>query len=410
MRMPIIGVAPPTVLLSCSSRSGMLLERPAAGVMSVVTSRGPGGVVVRRLAYQRWCSRRTRYRRHANRHGLRCGEPSFQVAVLAAVTSVAALVLPVLVAVPLNRAHVALEESHARTRELIELAPDGIFLLDLEGRYTDVNGAGCRMLGYARDEIIGKTIIESVPPEEVERVWQAREALLEGETHVAEWHARRKDGSYLPVEVSARILAGGRWQGFVRDISERTRVREQLREAQERLELALEGADLATWDWNVVSGQVVFNGTLGRDARFLSRRGPRPRRYMDRGRPPGGLAGGREAAGRMPPGRVPGYEAECASGPNPASGSGSTIAERCSPATNGRAHPHGGDRGRRHRPQERPRRRFASRRRSLPGSSRCPRTPSSRSTRIDGSRCSTERPNRCSGIRRRRRSASRSTR
>ena len=126
------------------------------------------------------------------------------------------------------------------------------------------------MLGYARDEIIGKTIVDLIPPEEVERLWQAREALLEGETHVAEWHARRKDGSYLPVEVSARILADGRWQGFVRDISERTRVREQLREAQERLELALEGADLATWDWNVASGQVVFN------ARWAEMRGFQP--------------------------------------------------------------------------------------------------------------------------------------
>src|SRR4029079_8504858 len=161
--------------------------------------------------------------------------PSFQVAVLAAVTSVVALVLPVLVALPLNRARIALEESHARTRDLVELAPDGIFLVDLEGRYIDVNSAACRMLGYARDEIIGKTIVDLIPPEEVERLWQSKAAMLKGETHVAEWHARRNDGSYLPIEISARILADGRWQGFARDISERTRAREELRKTQERL-------------------------------------------------------------------------------------------------------------------------------------------------------------------------------
>ena len=215
-RMPMIGVAPPTVVALLLISVGMLLERPAAGVMSVVTSRGPGGVVVRRLAIPALVLPPLlgiAVTRIATAFG--AGEPSFQVAVLAAVTSVVALVLPVLVAVPLNRAHVALEESHARTRELVELAPDGIFLLDLEGRYTDVNGAGCRMLGYARDEIIGKTIVDLIPPEEVERLWQAREALLAGETHVAEWHVRRKDGSYLPVEVSSpdsrgRTLAGVR--------------------------------------------------------------------------------------------------------------------------------------------------------------------------------------------------------
>src|SRR6476659_2868208 len=49
MRVPMIGVAPATVVALLLISAGMLLERPAAGVMSVVTSRGPGGVVVRRL-------------------------------------------------------------------------------------------------------------------------------------------------------------------------------------------------------------------------------------------------------------------------------------------------------------------------------------------------------------------------
>jgi PAS domain S-box-containing protein len=260
VRMPMIGVAPPTAVALLLISVGMLLERPAAGVMSVVTSRGPGGVVVRRLTIPALVLPPLlgiAVTRIATAFG--AGAASFQVAVLAAVISVVALVVPVVVALPLNRAHVALEESQARMRDLVELAPDGIFLVDLEGRYLDVNGAGCRMLGYARDEIIGKTIVDLIPPEDVERLWQTREALLKGGTHVAEWRIRCKDGSYLPVEISSAILADGRWQGFVRDISERTRAREELREAQERLEQALEGGELATWDWNVVSGQVVFN-------------------------------------------------------------------------------------------------------------------------------------------------------
>jgi PAS domain-containing protein len=41
--------------------------------------------------------------------------------------------------------------------------------------------------------------------------------------------------------------------------TERTRAEAQLRVSQERLDLALRGADLAAWDWNVKSGEVVFN-------------------------------------------------------------------------------------------------------------------------------------------------------
>jgi signal transduction histidine kinase len=52
--------------------------------------------------------------------------------------------------------------------------------------------------------------------------------LQTGETQVAEWTVRRKDGTLVPVEVSAKILGDGRWQAFVRDITERKR-NEQLR-------------------------------------------------------------------------------------------------------------------------------------------------------------------------------------
>ena len=54
-----------------------------------------------------------------------------------------------------------------RTSSLVEQAPDGIVVADLHGRYTDVNDAGCRLRGFAREEIIGKTIADFIPPEDV---------------------------------------------------------------------------------------------------------------------------------------------------------------------------------------------------------------------------------------------------
>ena len=144
------------------------------------------------------------------------------------------------------------------------------FVADLDGRYTDVNEAGCHMLGYTREEIVGKTIIDLLPPGDVGRLWQEKEDLIGGAIRLSEWRLRRKDGSHVPVEVSARILPDGRWQAFVRDISERRQREEQLRQTQERLDLALRGADLALWDWNVASGEMVFN------QRWAEMRGYRP--------------------------------------------------------------------------------------------------------------------------------------
>ena len=133
----------------------------------------------------------------------------------------------------------AIVEELTRLRELIALAPVGIFLADLDGRYTDVNEAGCRMLGYAREEIVGKTIVDLIPEGDVPRLAESKEALLDGQVHVAEWQLRRKDGTYVPVEVSAKIFADGRWQGFVRDLTDRKRTEAELA-AKNR---ALEDAD-----------------------------------------------------------------------------------------------------------------------------------------------------------------------
>ena len=115
-----------------------------------------------------------------------------------------------------------------RVRETIELAPDAYFLANLDARFTDVNQAACRLLGYERDELIGKTIFDVIPPEDVARL-EAVKAELLAPTRCTRPNGRlkRKDGTLVPVEVSANILPDGRWQAFIRDISERRRIEDE---------------------------------------------------------------------------------------------------------------------------------------------------------------------------------------
>ena len=138
-----------------------------------------------------------------------------------------------------------LRRSEERLRELVEQASDGIFVADLDGRYTEVNRAGARMLGCSREEIVGKTILDLIPPAEADRLWKEKEQLLKGGIVVSEWTLRRKDGTPLPVEVSAKILPGGQWQGFVRDITERKQAEAQLRQAAIVFESTNEGIMIA---------------------------------------------------------------------------------------------------------------------------------------------------------------------
>ncbi len=267
----ITGVSMPTAVGLLLISAGLLLERPGYGVMRVVTSSGPGGTLLRRLAIPALLAPAL-LGPMVTRFLLAVGVQDYPVIVATVSIALTAVTLILLTAtaMPLNRAHDVLEASRARIRELLEQAPDGIFIADREGRHTDVNAAGCNMLGFSREEIVGMTVADLIVPEDVARLESHKQKLLEGATVVSEWRLRRKDGSYLSVEVSARILADGRWQGFVRDISERKRAQEQLRQSQERIELALRGADLAAWDWNVRTGEVVFN------SRWAEMRGFRP--------------------------------------------------------------------------------------------------------------------------------------
>ncbi|MDC0742524.1 PAS domain S-box protein [Polyangium mundeleinium] len=128
----------------------------------------------------------------------------------------------------------ALRRSEQRYRDLVELAADGIFVVDAAGRCIDVNGAGCGMLGLSRDELVGTALLDRIAPDAASRFQAAMRRLAEpGTVDVAEWDLQKKDGTYLPVEISAKSSPDGRLLSFVRDISERKRA-ERAREVAER--------------------------------------------------------------------------------------------------------------------------------------------------------------------------------
>lgn len=234
---PAIGVALPTAIALLLIAIGMLLRQPSTGKMRFATSRGPGGILVRRLGIVAILGPPL-LGVIAHRAIALAGfvDVPLTFAALTVVGVPVALSLIVLTARRIDEVHDALEESRQQARALIEGSADGIFVADLDGRYIDVNAVGCQMLDRPREDIIGKTIVDLIPPEEVGRLADARSRLLEGATQTAEWHLKRKDGTFLPVEVSAKILADGRWQGVARDITRRKAAEEAARRSEARLE------------------------------------------------------------------------------------------------------------------------------------------------------------------------------
>ena len=151
-------------------------------------------------------------------------------------------------------ADIALRASEARYRLLVEQAVDGIFVSDAEGRYLDVNGAGERMLGYSRAEILALNIRDVILPEDAGRLPGEIARFADGAVATSEWHFRRKDGSVFLGEVRGRQLPNGQLQAMLRDISERRTMEEALR--QER---ALLGSVTGSTDVMLVYLDPQFN-------------------------------------------------------------------------------------------------------------------------------------------------------
>lgn len=237
-RAPIIGLSVPTALSLGSISIGLLVSRPDAGLMRVFTSAGPGGVMFRRMIIPVVIAPIVLgliVTRLLLANGV--SDVAIVAALVVVTTSFVALALVPITAVALDRAHQVLEQERAWIADLVEQASDGIFIADRSGTYAHVNSAGCSMVGRTRDEIIGKPITQLFPSEDHARLTDSRKRLLAGGTvEVSEWRLVQSNGSFLPVEVSAKILRDGRWQAFVRDITRRKEAEDAARRAHDRVE------------------------------------------------------------------------------------------------------------------------------------------------------------------------------
>ena len=131
----------------------------------------------------------------------------------------------------------ALRESEERYRTLVEASMDAIYLESLEGEVLDCNEAACEMLGYRKDELIGKSINDLLPEDKLYLLPEILDNLmLDGESFI-EGENLRKDGSIVPVETRARVIdtpAGKRVVVYVRDISRRKQSEKELIESEKR--------------------------------------------------------------------------------------------------------------------------------------------------------------------------------
>ena len=167
-----------------------------------------------------------------------------------------------------KKAEDALQASEEYYRNLVEISPDAILHVAIDGKILHCNYRTCIALGYTtRDEIIGRNAFDLIAPEDARRGRDNFRKTMEiGTQRFNQYTFVRKDGTRIPVEASSTSIVGddGRPTGLIvvgRDISERKRAEEDLKTSEKRFRDIADNAQ--EWIWEVdTEGRYTYSSQM----------------------------------------------------------------------------------------------------------------------------------------------------
>ncbi len=199
-----------------------------------------------------------------------------------------------------KRAQEALAESRKKYRGLVEKVNDWVWEIDADGVYTYSSPRALDLLGYAPEEIVGRTPFDLMPSAEAQRVWNAFQPIwLERKPlERLENTLVRKDGRLVTVETSGMpvFAEDGAFLGYTgvdRDVTERKWAEEQLRRSEQDLNRAQAVAQTGSWRLDVRRNELLWSrethrmfgipeGTPMTYETFLAAVPPADQEYVDR--------------------------------------------------------------------------------------------------------------------------------
>jgi PAS domain S-box-containing protein len=179
----------------------------------------------------------------------------------------------------------ALRASEERYRSILDSIEDVYYEVDLAGNFVMFSQSLERMYGYSRDELMGMNYRAYIQEEYIDEVFETfNRVYTTGEpASGSDWETVTKDGSTIHLEASISLIRDARgeptgFRGIIRDITERHRAEQALKESEERYRLLAEEAhdviwsvDLQTMRFTQISPSVerllglTVPGALGRD-------------------------------------------------------------------------------------------------------------------------------------------------
>lgn len=161
----------------------------------------------------------------------------------------------------------ALRHSQQLTAAILDNSPVGIaFTKQSEAGVAFANSRMAELFGMSADEYLA-TPIEDFYPDPAD--YEAIVGKLRGEVAVngEEVRQRRKDGTEFWASISlvpTKFSGEFGWIAVIQDITKRRDAENDLKEAKQRLDLALEGSEYGLWDWDIPTGTLYFDAQWAR--------------------------------------------------------------------------------------------------------------------------------------------------
>ncbi|NOZ45330.1 MAG: PAS domain S-box protein [Chlorobi bacterium] len=153
-------------------------------------------------------------------------------------------------------------ESELHYRTIINQAGDAMFIFDLKGKIVDVNEAAIVSTGYSHDELVGMHVYDVDDKNEKSNSIQIWDNMILGKPITIRTYHKHKNNSTFPVEIRIvkTILSGKEVViGFARDISDRIRIENAIKEKQNKLVKAQEVAKMGFLDWNMLTNKIFLS-------------------------------------------------------------------------------------------------------------------------------------------------------
>ncbi len=144
----------------------------------------------------------------------------------------------------------------------IQKAAMSVFWIKSNATFFEMSEAAHNTLGYTKAELMRLSVGDINPEYNIETWPKHWEELKKNKTIEFITKQKKKDGTELLVEIKANFIQFGDIElncAFVIDISERSKIEQELKESEQRFNIAIAGSSDGIWDWNVKTNSIYFS-------------------------------------------------------------------------------------------------------------------------------------------------------